>query len=265
MSIDAPQRLQGRHALVTRPRERALELCFLLEDEGAKVTALPLLELVPPEDPRPLQAAAERLARFEWVAFASPSSVAALVDAARQAGTFDELRRVKLAAVGPRTAHSLQAHGLSVERQADAGGGAALAAAMQGALRAGDRVLIPAAEDGRSELQEALEGMGAEITRVCAYRSVKLELEPSLVAELERDPPAVAFFASPRTAEAFWDALGPERARAMLSRAASIAIGPTTRAALDELGAPRAATAEHPTPESMVDAAAQALAPRRAL
>src|SRR5262245_2741829 len=133
MSIDAPQRLQGRHALVTRPRERALELCFLLEDEGAKVTALPLLDLVPPDNPRPLQAAAERLSTFDWVVFASPSAVAALVDAARQAGAFDELRRLKLAAVGPRTAHALQAHGLSVERQVDAGGGAALAVTMQGA------------------------------------------------------------------------------------------------------------------------------------
>src|SRR4051812_30081000 len=253
-------RLQGVHALVTRPRERAEELCFLLEDEGARVTALPLLELAPPEDPRPLQAAAERLARFDWVAFASPSAVAALVDAARQAGAFDQLRRAKLAAVGPRTARALKAHGLCVERQADEGGGAALASAMSASLRPGDRVLLPAAEDGRPELREALESLGAEVTRVCAYRALQAELDPSLVAALEQDLPKVAFFGSPRTAEALWDALGPDRARALLASAASIAIGPTTRAALDELGCPRAATAERPTPESMVDAAAAALA-----
>ncbi|HVE86790.1 MAG TPA: uroporphyrinogen-III synthase [Myxococcales bacterium] len=254
------QRLAGAHALVTRPRERAQELCFLLEDEGARVTALPLLELAPPADPRPLRAAAERLGRFDWVAFSSPSGVAALVDAAREAGTFPQLRRARLAAVGPRTARALKAHGLQVERGADAGGGAALAEAMRGALQPGDRVLLPAAEDGRTELQAALEDAGAEATRVCAYRSVKAELDPELLSSLERDPPALAFFASPRTAEALWDALGAERALALLASAASIAIGPTTRAALDELGAPRPATAARPTPESMVDAAAAALA-----
>jgi uroporphyrinogen-III synthase len=254
-------RLQGAHALVTRPRERAQELCFLLEDEGARVTALPLLELVPPEDPRPLQAAAERLARFEWIAFASPSAVSALVDAARQAGTSDELRRAKLAAVGPRTARALRAHGLSVERQADNGGGAALAEAMAyGGLQRGDRVLLPAAEEGRPELQDLLDAHGAETTRVCAYRSVKAELEPSLLAALDQDPPTLAFFGSPRTAEALWEALGADRGRALLAGAASIAIGPTTRAALDELGIARAVTAERPTPEAMVDAAAAALA-----
>jgi len=243
------QRLAGAHALVTRPRERAQELCFLLEDEGARVTALPLLELAPPADPRPLRAAAERLGRFDWVAFSSPSGVAALVDAAREAGTFPQLRRARLAAVGPRTARALKAHGLQVERGADAGGGAALAEAMRGALQPGDRVLLPAAEDGRTELQAALEDAGAEATRVCAYRSVKAELDPELLSSLERDPPALAFFA-----------LGAERALALLASAASIAIGPTTRAALDELGAPRPATAARPTPESMVDAAAAALA-----
>ena len=140
-------RLQDVHALVTRPRERAEELCFLLEDEGARVTALPLLELAPPEDPRPLQAAAERLARFDWVAFASPSAVAALVDAARQGGTFDlhpgriapalahhrrarhpehllvgtEQRRSEPAGRGPQTepsAHLMTAAGKHVRRDA---------------------------------------------------------------------------------------------------------------------------------------------------
>ena len=58
---------------MTRPRERAEELCFLLEDEGAEVLSVPLLELRPPEDPRPLASAAEHIQRYKWVVFASPS------------------------------------------------------------------------------------------------------------------------------------------------------------------------------------------------
>jgi len=55
------QRLAGVRVLVPRPRERAEQICFLLEDEGAEVLAIPLLELEPPGDPRPLRAAAELL------------------------------------------------------------------------------------------------------------------------------------------------------------------------------------------------------------
>ena len=40
------QRLAGMRVLVPRPRERAEQLCFLLEDEGAEVLAVPLLELL---------------------------------------------------------------------------------------------------------------------------------------------------------------------------------------------------------------------------
>ncbi|HMK73370.1 MAG TPA: uroporphyrinogen-III synthase, partial [Myxococcaceae bacterium] len=81
------RRLAGCRILVTRPRARAEELCFLLEEEGAEVVSLPLLELEPPGDGRPLRAAVEGLGRFAWVAFASPSAVEAVVEAARTAGS----------------------------------------------------------------------------------------------------------------------------------------------------------------------------------
>ena len=54
-------RLLGRRVVVTRPRARSEELCFLLEEEGAEVVALPMLELEPPTDARGLRAAAETL------------------------------------------------------------------------------------------------------------------------------------------------------------------------------------------------------------
>src|SRR5688572_513479 len=99
-------RLSGIRVLVTRPRERAQELCFLLEDEGAEVVSLPLLELLPPDEPRPLSSAAEQIHRYAWVLLASPSAAQALFEAARVAGTLDRLGKVNAAVVGPSTARS---------------------------------------------------------------------------------------------------------------------------------------------------------------
>src|SRR5437762_3139649 len=96
-SAPVERRLEGKRVLVTRPKERVAELCFLLDDEGAQVLSLPLLELRPPEDPRPLAAAAESIQRYRWVVFASPSAVDALMDALREAGTVERMGRVLVA------------------------------------------------------------------------------------------------------------------------------------------------------------------------
>src|SRR4051812_48864522 len=251
-------RLSQVRALVTRPRERSVELCFLLEDEGAEVTALPLLELLPPLDPRPLRSAAEHLSSYAWVAFASPSAVDSLVEAAREAGTGAALARARIAAVGPRTAQAIKGHGLELAREATVATGAGLFDALKDVLNAGDEVLLPAAEDGRRELTEALEDAGVRVTRVCAYRSAKLALDPAAAARLTEQPPQVVLFGSPRTAEAFLDAMG-EEGRRIAGAARVVAMGPTTAVALEQLGLPVAAVAERPTPEGLLEAAIRAI------
>lgn len=249
------KRLEGIRVLVTRPRERSEELCFLLEDEGAEVVHVPLLELLPPEDPRPLISAAESIQRYKWVVFASASAVDALMDALREAGTTEGLSRVRIAAVGPRTARTVEGYGLKVAAEPPEGTGAALYEAMRSALEAEDEVLLPAAEEGRRELEDALREHGARVTRVTAYRSQPAPLSSEAQALLESSPPHVALFASPRTAESFLEAAGRER----LGSARLVAIGPTTAAALSQLGLPVAAVAERPTPEALVEATIRAI------
>jgi len=258
MSELLPRRLEGIRVVVTRPRDRAEALCFLLEDEGAEVISIPVLELKPPEDPRPLLAAAEGIQRYRWVVFASPSAVEAFADALREAGTLDRMGHVKLAAVGPRTARELERHGWTVSAQPPEGTGAALLPLLTADLSPGDEVLLPAAEDGRRELEDALVEWGVAVTRVIAYRSPPAALAPEALVQLEATPPDVVLFASPRTAELFVDAAG----RSRLGQARAVAIGPTTAAGLSELGLAVAAVAEQPTPEALVEAAVHAMQAR---
>lgn len=249
------RRLEGKRVLVTRPRERAEELCFLLEDEGAEVLAVPMLELQPPANPRPLAAAAEAIQRYRWVVFASPSGVEALMDALREAGTLDRISHIRVATVGPRTTRAAEAYGLTVEAEPVEGTGRALAEALRDKVQPEDEVLLPAAEEGRRELEEALRDMGARVTRVTAYRSSPAPVPPEALAALEATPPDVVLFASPRTVEAFLEAAGNE----LLARARVVAIGPTTSGALARLGVEVAAVAERPTPECFVDATIRAI------
>jgi uroporphyrinogen-III synthase len=249
------RRLEGIRVLVTRPRERVEALCFLLEDEGAEVLSIPLLELKPPDDPRPLAAAAEAVHRYRWIVFASPSAVDAFADALREAGTQERIARVAIAAVGPRTARAIEAHGWSVAAEPEEGTGAALFERMRERLEPGDEVLLPAAERGRRELEEALLEEGVRVSRVTAYRAEAAGLAPESLVQLDATPPEVGLFASPRTAEAFLEAAGRER----LARMRRVAIGPTTAAALAGLELPATAVAVRPTPEALVEAAVLAL------
>lgn len=251
-------RLEGVRVLVTRPRERAEELCFLLEDEGAQVVSLPLLELCPPDDPRPLRAAAEHMQRYTWVVFASPSAVQALFEAARVAGSVEHLYRAKIAAVGPKTAAAARQYGLNVVVLAEVATGDGLAQTLSPHLTGDDQVLLPAAQEGRRELEDALRAAGHRVTRVAAYQSVRAEVSDGAMAALEGAPPNVALFASPRTAEAFVEVAG-DRAQALLRAARIVAIGPTTEHALEHLGLEVHAVAEEPTSIGLVEAAVRAV------
>ncbi|MHB8878368.1 MAG: uroporphyrinogen-III synthase [Myxococcaceae bacterium] len=252
------RRLEGFRVLVTRPRERSRELCFLLEDEGAQVLSVPFLELSPPDDPRPLEAAAEQIHRYAWVLFASPSAAQALVEAVREAGTLERLAKVKVGVVGPATARAAAALGLEVSLVAAVGTGLGLFEAMQGALRPEDEVLLPVAQEGRRELCDELEAAGVRVARVVAYKSSGKSIDEATRSELARFDPNLVIFGSPRTAEAFLEATG-EAGKSLLARTRVVAIGPTTAAALTALGLSPAAVAERPTPPSLVEAAVGAI------
>ena len=199
--MSAP-RLQGLRVVVTRPRVRSEELCFLLEEEGAEAVALPMLELKPPSDGRGLRAAAETLGRFSWVAFASSAGVEALAEAARTAGTVSALRRLKVAAVGAGTARAARAAGLEVILECRKGTGATLGQELAPKLQLGEEVLLPSAEQGRPELEAALleatsarSGRGAGspspvVTRVAAYRSTPLGVADAVWEDLRARPPS---------------------------------------------------------------------------
>ncbi len=251
-------RLVGKRVLVTRPRERSAELCFLLEDEGADVLAIPLLEFQPPTDGRPLEAAAARISLYRWVVIASPAAVPALVEAARLQGTLDALGRTSIAVVGPATERAVRAAGLSVARVAENASGEGLFEILRAELQQGDEVLLPVAEEGRLELFEALKDAGVNASRVVAYRSAKVGLPPEDAAALREQPFDAVVFGSPRTVESFFELVGGSD-DPFFRPARKVAIGPTTARALELCGAPAAAIAEEPTAEGLLEACVRVL------
>jgi uroporphyrinogen-III synthase len=241
--------------VVTRAERQADGLAAAFERAGAVVELLPLLEVVPPADPRPLERAASELALYDWIAFTSVNAVEAFLPLTP--GGLPS--RLRVAAVGAATAEALRAWEIEphlVARQADAEGLAAELAPHVGRRR---RILLPQAADARPALVEGLAAAGAEPIAVVAYDKRLPPDAARRAAELfSTSPLGWVTFTSPRIVRHFAELFGAdwERRRGEL-RAASI--GPVTSAELRRRGVEPAAEAARPGDEEMVEAVVRAV------
>ncbi len=246
--------LANLRVVVTRAERQADGLVAALAQAGADVELLPLLEVVPPADPRPLERAASELALYDWIAFTSANAVEAFLPLT--GGSLPH--RLRVAAVGPATAEALRAWEIEphlTAGRADAEGLAADLAPYVGRQR---RVLLPQAADARPALLEGLAAAGAEAIAVVAYDKRLPADSPRRAAELfSSSPIGWVTFTSPRIVRHFADLFEAdwERRRTELLAAS---IGPVTSAELRRRGVEPAAEAAGPGEEEMVAAVVKA-------
>ena len=159
--------LAGLRIVVTRGEAQAGPLLDLLRARGAEAISLPVIEVVPPADPAPLEAALAALDEFDWIVLTSANGVRFFFAAAGE-----RLIHARFACVGPATAAALARHGHRAARIPESYVAEALAAAFEPGELAGRRVLLPQAASARDVLARSLREAGAAVTAVAAYRSV---------------------------------------------------------------------------------------------
>jgi len=258
-----PPRLDGRRVAVTRGRGGEDGLTTRLKDLGAEVMDVPAIAVAAPESWDELDRALAELEQFDWIAFASATAVDATLSRIVSLGHPPPPVGTRLAAVGKATAQRLQERLRAPDLVPEHATGAALAEAMAPSMR-GRRVLVPRAAEGRTELLDGLAAAGADVTAVPCYRTVPAPA--SIVAPLgdalvDGQIDAVTF-ASPSAVKSIVAGLG---ARAeMLDRVVLAAIGPTTAAALSELGLRVSVVPSTSTAVDLADALAARLGPRPA-
>jgi uroporphyrinogen-III synthase len=245
--------LSGLRVVVTRAEHQSEGLAAAFRRAGARVETLPLLAVVPPADPRPLERAAAEIASFDWLVLASANAVEPLL---RLTGPLPPALRI--AVVGPATAAALRAFGSEPHLIAAKSEGEGLARELAARV-AGRRLLLPQAADARPALLRGLQAAGAEAVAVVAYDKRLPPEAPARAAELFASAPlGWVTFTSPRIVRHFAGLLGAdwERRKGEL-RAASI--GPVTTAELRRQGIEPAAEAASPGEEEMVAAVAAAV------
>ena len=228
--------LAGKTIVVTRANAQAGELARDLQALGAATVDLPALEIGPPSDWGPLDAAIAQLSEFDWLVLASGNGVRAFFERLQATGADSRaLQGVKVAVVGRKTAEVLQEYGIRPDLIPPEFVADALAEAMP--LSGGDRVLFPRVESGgRPTLIRDLTARGASVTEVAAYQSRCPErIDARVLALLQQRQVDVLTFASSKTVLHCWQLLEREQFDfAALERTAIAAIGPKTAETCDE-------------------------------
>jgi uroporphyrinogen-III synthase len=235
---DAAKPLAGRHIVITRPPAQAEELACRLEALGARVTPLPAIAIRPLEDSTRLDQAIRELGSYDWIVLTSANGVRAVAERLGALGLgWESRRRARMAVIGPATAGTLAALGVS----ADAMPAQFIAEAIVEVLGnvAGQRILLLRADIARADLADELRVRGADVDEVPAYRTVSIAPdERALKALLEGDRPDAITFTSSSTVRGLAQSLlGPGRPEHdALQGIALAAIGPITAGTLREYG-----------------------------
>jgi uroporphyrinogen III methyltransferase / synthase len=232
--------LHGRRILLTRRREQSGPLRQLLGAAGAQVLELPLIELASPEDTGPLDTAIARLHQFGWCVFTSTNALAFFYGRLQAAGLDTRaLGPVRVAAVGPGTAAALLERGVEADLVPESHSQEGLLAALCQRELSDVEVLVPASELGADQLDAALEGRGARVTRAIAYTNRSPVLDPDRYQDIlgaAAEPVDAVVFASPSAARNLRVCVGDAAAQRLLHHAAIACIGPTTAATVSSLG-----------------------------
>ncbi|MBL8328228.1 MAG: uroporphyrinogen-III synthase [Rubrivivax sp.] len=213
--------------IVTRPQAQALPWVDALRAHGYEAHALPLIDIEPARDPKPLRMAWRQLSQYVLVMFVSANAVQHFF--AQQPEDVDWPLSSLAASTGPGTTAALQQAGLRgamiVEPLHGAGyDSEALWARLSNRHWAGSRVLIVRGEEGREWLSDQFRAAGAEVTALTAYRRLAPNHNPAtkaLLAGAVAEPSRFCWFFSSSEAVGHLVELVPtadwSRSRALVS------------------------------------------------
>ena len=237
--------LRGRTVLLTRANEDAAPWARALQARGARTLTLPCITSEPIDDRATSAALARALASSDWLAVQSQRGVQAvhhLMASGLPAAT-------RVAVVGPATAHAAARWLGRVDLIAMPASSEGLARTLLARAAVHERrVVIAAAEGGRTDARDVLVDAGFDVRYVPVYRTI-----PAPPAGTRFDPAAervdVIVLASPTAVTGLLNQALPSEARI-------VTIGPATSEAARAAGLRVAAEARRPDLEGIMEAIA---------
>ncbi|MGV8074519.1 MAG: uroporphyrinogen-III C-methyltransferase [Syntrophobacteraceae bacterium] len=222
--------LFGKRIVVTRSREQASDFKAALVEAGAQCIEFPTIEIKPPSSWEPLDAAIAKLSSYDWAIFTSVNGVRYFVDRLWDSGLdVRELKGVRLAAIGPKTADELRKFGMRPDLVPEEYRAEALIDGLSGEDLKGKSILLPRALVARDVLPETLCRLGANVDVVPAYQTVlPTSQSGEILNRLRLGTIDCLTFTSSSTVSNFFALIEKEELILLPARPAIACIGPVT-------------------------------------
>lgn len=241
--------------LITRPRNQADSFASALAQAGFEPVFFPVIEIRPFEENIALDRAIAKLGCYDWIVFTSVNGVDAFFERLTLPSPFGRGaggEGIRVAAIGPKTAHSLTVRGIPPDFVPDEYVAEAILPGL-GDLR-GRWVLLPRAEIARQALPEAIQKAGGVAHEIAVYQTLPAEPDQVGLSALKSGVDIVTF-TSPSTVDNFVELVRRSGLDPLhLPGNPKIAcIGPITQKAAEEAGFVDVLVAEEYTSEGIVE------------
>lgn len=233
--------LAGRRIALTRPATASADWRARLEALGAEVVELPLIKVSKDVNLHTLAEVFQELTQYEWLVFTSVNGVKYFFEEFHR--VFDDIRSVgmvRIAVVGEATAAAVREQHLRVDLQPKKATAEELAKELLGRESLDSaKILVVTGNQNREILVEKLHEARAIVDTLPVYKTEGTDLAADPLAGDFRTKGADAIlFASPSAVQSFFDQAGALKLAAKARKPLAGSIGPTTTAAMKQLGLP---------------------------
>src|SRR5437773_11484541 len=169
------QSLAGIRSPGGRSRDQASALSPDLRKLGADVIEIPFIEIHKPRSYQPLDSALKRLPEYDWFILTSVNGVEAVWERVRKLRVpTSDLKKPKIAAIGPATKKAIENHGLKVDVVPQEYVAESVVRSLRDQVK-GKRILLARAKVARDVIQRELRKWGARVAVSETYESVRAE------------------------------------------------------------------------------------------
>src|SRR5690554_945040 len=228
--------LKNKTIVITRTVEQSKESSAVFSELGAKVLIFPTLEIVPPQSWKQFDKIVKDKHKPDYIIFTSAHAVKMFVERINELNISFSFRNIKVVAVGNKTASVCSEMNIPVNIVPSKFSGDAVVDELSNYDLKGKTIFIPRSAIGREGLPQGLREQGAVIKSVPVY-NVSLPSGKNVkdnIALLNSSDPDLFIFTSPSTFENFLQIMKIEDPVKYFRNYLIAAIGPTTKASIEE-------------------------------
>lgn len=227
--------LKGKTLVITRTIEQSRESAEAFIQLGAKVIIFPTLDIIPPDNWKEFDDVILKEKKIDFMIFTSVHAVKMFNKRCDELNKKLSFEKIKVVAVGNKTALVCEKQGLPVNIIPSRFSGEGVISELSKFNLKDKIIFIPQSAIGREELPDWLEEQGAIIRTAPVYNVALPERETikDRIEELKNNRPNLFIFTSPSTFKNFLLILEISNPCQYFNGFDVAAIGPTTKAAIE--------------------------------